>query len=273
MKKEELRNVDGTDALHPNRSGDVVVVFRPPYQRDAATPGQLTAFSQFFGQHGYLPNLVDLADNINMRGTFIAAGPGIKDGFTVPNMRAIDVAPTLAYLHRHAGAAERPRQDLARHADRNVDVRSRHPRHQRLPRPARPADGGGRQPRRRRRGQPDVRDRRLRVPEAVVRRLSCREAPNGTITVTAGDAVGATPPISAFFGDKPTIELMNMMGFTLDGLGNHNFDQGEQYLRNELIPLADFKYVSANIVDPATGKTPAEWSPSRTIDFGASRWA
>ncbi len=39
IKKEELRNVDGTDSLHPNRSGDVVVVFRPPYQTDAATPG------------------------------------------------------------------------------------------------------------------------------------------------------------------------------------------------------------------------------------------
>ena len=39
MKKEELRNVDGTDALHPNRSGDVVVVSRPPYQFDAATAG------------------------------------------------------------------------------------------------------------------------------------------------------------------------------------------------------------------------------------------
>ena len=37
MKKEELRNVDGTDALHPNRGGDVIVVFRPPYQTDAAT--------------------------------------------------------------------------------------------------------------------------------------------------------------------------------------------------------------------------------------------
>ena len=53
--KEELSNVDGTNALHPNRSGDVVVVFRPPYQTDASTPGQLIAFSQFFGQHGYLP--------------------------------------------------------------------------------------------------------------------------------------------------------------------------------------------------------------------------
>ena len=61
MKKEELRNVDGSDSLHPNRSGDVVVVLKPPYQFDAATPGQTIAFSQFFGQHGYLPETVDLA--------------------------------------------------------------------------------------------------------------------------------------------------------------------------------------------------------------------
>ena len=78
MKKEELRNVDGTDSLHPSRSGDVVVVLRPPYQFDAATPGQRIAFSQFFGQHGYLPDLVDLPHNVNMHATFIAAGPGIR---------------------------------------------------------------------------------------------------------------------------------------------------------------------------------------------------
>ena len=56
----------------------MVVVLRPPYQFDAATPGQRIAFSQFFGQHGYLPNLVDLAHNVNMHATFVAAGPGIR---------------------------------------------------------------------------------------------------------------------------------------------------------------------------------------------------
>ena len=78
MKKEELRNVDGSDSLHPNRSGDVVVVLKPPYQFDAATFGQTIAFSQFFGQHGYLPETVDLANSVNMHATFVAAGPGIR---------------------------------------------------------------------------------------------------------------------------------------------------------------------------------------------------
>ena len=78
LKKEELRNVDGSDSLHPNRSGDVVVVLKPPYQFDAATFGQTIAFSQFFGQHGYLPETVDLASGVNMHATFVAAGPGIR---------------------------------------------------------------------------------------------------------------------------------------------------------------------------------------------------
>src|SRR5262249_43397039 len=91
------------------------------------------------------------------------------------------------------------------------------------------------------------------------------EATNGSITVAAGDSVGATPPISSFFGDTPTIELMNAMGFSADALGNHNFDKGSAYLRNTLIPLAQFPYLSANVVD-ANGKTPAEWSPSKVFD-------
>jgi 2',3'-cyclic-nucleotide 2'-phosphodiesterase (5'-nucleotidase family) len=98
------------------------------------------------------------------------------------------------------------------------------------------------------------------------------ENPGATITLAAGDSVGATPPISSFFGDKPTIELMNMMGFNLDGLGNHNFDRGQQYLRNELIPLAKFPYVSANIVDEF-GETPEEWSKSRLFNFGTFKLA
>ena len=98
MKKEELRNVDGSDSLHPNRSGDVVVVLKPPYQFDAATFGQTIAFSQFFGQHGYLPETVDFASGVNMHATFVAAGPGIRHQGPVAGVRAIDLAPTISFL-------------------------------------------------------------------------------------------------------------------------------------------------------------------------------
>ncbi|MCI0686129.1 MAG: 5'-nucleotidase C-terminal domain-containing protein [Sporichthyaceae bacterium] len=268
MKKEELRNVDGTDALHPNRSGDVIVVFRPPYQTDAQTPGQLVAPSQFFGQHGYLPNLVNLKRNINMHGTFIAAGDGIEHSRTPVNgVRAIDVAPTLAYLLGIPGpqnASGKILYKILKGGDDLVevtvlDVSDYHGQLVPLSEAADTVTGTGA-------ANPAfaIGGSAFLKPWFDVYR---KEARNGHFTVTAGDAVGATPPISAFFGDTPTIELMNLMGFKLDGLGNHNFDRGEQYLRNTLIPLAEFKFLSANIVD-ANGNTPNEWRPSRVLKFG-----
>src|SRR6185295_2507178 len=98
MNKEELRDVDGSDSLHPNRSGDVVVVTRPPYQSDAGTPDEVIALSHFFGQHGYLPDYVDLANNINMHAVFILSGKGVKHLTDVAGLRAVDVAPTLSFL-------------------------------------------------------------------------------------------------------------------------------------------------------------------------------
>lgn len=99
---EELNEIpvgdQGTiEAYHPERSGDVVVVAKPPYQFDAATPGEVTFFSHFFGQHGYMPDLVDVRRNINMHAVFVAAGPGIRHR-TVPRISAIDLAPTLAFI-------------------------------------------------------------------------------------------------------------------------------------------------------------------------------
>ncbi|HEU0245688.1 MAG TPA: 5'-nucleotidase C-terminal domain-containing protein, partial [Gaiellaceae bacterium] len=260
IKKEELRNVDGSDSLHPNRSGDVVVVFRPPYQTDAATPGVRIAFSQFFGQHGYLPNLVDLAHNVNLHGTFIAAGPGIRKQGPVAGIRAIDVAPTIAFLMDIPGPQNARGEILTKLAPKPgqykeltiLDISDYHG--QLVPlvdapdtfaAPTFPIGGSA-----------------FLKPWFDIYRT---EASGGSITVAAGDSVGATPPISSFFGDTPTIELMNLMGFSADGLGNHNFDKGQAYLRNTLIPLAQFPYLSANVLG-ANGKTPAQWSPSKVFD-------
>jgi 2',3'-cyclic-nucleotide 2'-phosphodiesterase (5'-nucleotidase family) len=266
MKKEELRNVDGSDSLHPNRSGDVVVVLRVPYQSDAGTNGQAVALSHFFGQHGYLPDYVDLASNANMHATFVAAGPGIRKQNPVAGVRAVDLAPTLAMLMGIPGPQNARGKILTnlfpnpgRYKELTIlDISDYHGQLIPLSETADtigPSFGIG--------------------GSAFLKPwfdLYRGEAPNGSITIAAGDSVGATPPISSFFGDTPTIELMNMMGFSLDGLGNHNFDRGQAYLRNTLIPLANFPYVSANVVD-ANGNTPAEWSPSHTFDttFGGSK--
>jgi 2',3'-cyclic-nucleotide 2'-phosphodiesterase (5'-nucleotidase family) len=272
MNKEELRNVDGADSLHPNRSGDVVVVLRPPYQADAATANQTIALSHFFGQHGYLPNYVDLANNINMHATFVASGPGIRQQNPVAGVRAIDLAPTLAFLMNFPGPQNARGKILynltpnpARYKEITIlDISDYHGQLVPL---AEAADNLA---------SPGV-NASFGIGGAAFLKpwfdIYRAEATNGSLTIAAGDSVGATPPISSFFGDTPTIETMNMMGFSADGLGNHNFDKGQAYLRNTLIPLANFPYVSANVVDPVTNDPPAEWSKSRVFTLGGVKVA
>ena len=91
---------------HPTRTGDLVVFSFPPYQFDAATPGTLIARSAFFGQHGYVPDVQDLADNINMRATFIGGEGRIRPN-VVANGCSIDLAPTIAYHHHRPGSTPR----------------------------------------------------------------------------------------------------------------------------------------------------------------------
>ena len=266
FKKEELRNVDGTDSLHPNRSGDVVVVFRPPYQTDAQTPGTLVAPSQFFGQHGYLPDLVNLNRNINMHGTFIAAGPGIeRNRDPVRGVRAIDVAPTLAYLMGIPGPQNARGQVLRSIVEdgddlREVTILNISDWHAQLTPLSEAADSFG-----------------PTFPIGGAAFLDTwfdsyeAQARGNSLTLTGGDSFGgATPPISNFFEDRPAVEIMNLMGVDAEALGNHTFDRGEQFLRNELIPLADFDMISANVVFP-DGTTPPEWTKSTVFRVGGER--
>jgi 2',3'-cyclic-nucleotide 2'-phosphodiesterase (5'-nucleotidase family) len=73
-----------------------------------------------------------------------------------------------------------------------------------------------------------------------------RAANPNTLTFTAGDAFGATPPISSFFEDEPAVRALNMMGLDADTLGNHNFDRGIAHLQR-MIDLAEFPFLSANL--------------------------
>ncbi len=104
--KPQMADVQGSDSLNEFRTGDVVVVSKVPYEFDAATPGKLVAPSQFFGQHGYLPDDVDLAHNINMHATFVASGPDIAHVPSVGGVRAVDLAPTLAAIGGFAAPAQ-----------------------------------------------------------------------------------------------------------------------------------------------------------------------
>jgi 5'-nucleotidase len=51
-----------------------------------------------------------------------------------------------------------------------------------------------------------------------------------TVTVAAGDIIGASPLLSAAFHDEPTIEAMNALGLEASAVGNHEFDEGYKEL-------------------------------------------
>nr|MBA2440599.1 5'-nucleotidase C-terminal domain-containing protein [Thermoleophilaceae bacterium] len=83
-----------------------------------------------------------------------------------------------------------------------------------------------------------------------------RAANPNTLTFTAGDAYGASPPVSSFFDEEPAVLAMRMMGFDADTFGNHNFDRGVAHLQR-MVDLAakpageapgdPFRYLSANL--------------------------
>lgn len=56
------------------------------------------------------------------------------------------------------------------------------------------------------------------------------------LLVSAGDMVGASPPISALFLDEPTIHAFNLMGVDFHAPGNHEFDQGWSEYSPPLLP-------------------------------------
>ncbi len=97
-----------------------------------------------------------------------------------------------------------------------------------------------------------------------------RLANPNTLTLTAGDAYGAAPPLSAFFDEEPAVLAMNLMGFDVDTFGNHNFDKGTAFLQ-DLINLANFSYVSANLKNVDDNLTGVE--PFKIFDLGGVKVA
>ncbi|GAB3645509.1 bifunctional metallophosphatase/5'-nucleotidase [Glycomyces tarimensis] len=86
-----------------------------------------------------------------------------------------------------------------------------------------------------------------------------REGERFSTTVAAGDLIGASPFLSAAFGDQPTIESLNAMGVEVSSVGNHEFDKGIDDLHRHIegdgdYAGADFPYLGANVVEEATGE-------------------
>src|SRR5690349_14712215 len=53
-----------------------------------------------------------------------------------------------------------------------------------------------------------------------------RSANPNTLTVAAGDLIGASPLLSGMFHDEPSIEALNTAGLDVSSVGNHEFDEG-----------------------------------------------
>jgi 5'-nucleotidase len=113
---------------------------------------------------------------------------------------------------------------------------------------------------------------------ASVARMKAQNPLN--VVVGAGDFIGATPLISALFFDEPAIETLNKIGVEFNAVGNHEFDKGSAELRrlqNGGCKLTDglpdpnsckglgsnapgtfdgarFKWLSANVIETATGR-------------------
>ncbi len=86
-----------------------------------------------------------------------------------------------------------------------------------------------------------------------------REGERYSTTVAAGDLIGASPFLSAAFGDEPTIESLGAMGVEVSSVGNHEFDKGIDDLYRHIegeddYAGAEFPYLGANVVDEDTGE-------------------
>lgn len=259
--KEELRDVGGADALHPSRTGDVVVTLAPPYRFENLAGGVVTE-TEVLAVDGY-----ELAEG---SGWLLAEGPAIAQGTTV-EARAVDVAPTAAFLLGVPGPYNASGNILISallNGDtlRQVTILDISDFHGQLPPLTATADNI------------DAEEAvNAAIPVGGIAALDAwferyrAEATGPVLLVTAGDEVGATPPISTAFGDVPTIEFMNALGFTADALGNHNFDAGAEYMFGTLAPLANYPYLSANLVPeqldmatPPTGAAP--FQPSLLVE-------
>lgn len=77
-----------------------------------------------------------------------------------------------------------------------------------------------------------------------------------TLTLGAGDLIGASPFTSSIQNDEPTLDFLDAIGMDASSVGNHEFDQGFDDLTQRVEPRADFEYVGANVFLKGT-QTPA----------------
>lgn len=83
----------------------------------------------------------------------------------------------------------------------------------------------------------------------IINEIRSRQ-PNA-VFVGVGDDLG-TSLLSSEFKGSQSIDAFNRMGLAVDGIGNHDFDDGPDNLLNQ-VPKANFPFVNANLKDVRTG--------------------
>lgn len=71
---------------------------------------------------------------------------------------------------------------------------------------------------------------------------------NATFTLSSGDSIGATPPLSSLLNEYPTIDALNFMKVDVSTFGNHEHDRNLTYVQT-VIDRSKFTYVVANYKD------------------------
>jgi 5'-nucleotidase len=115
-------------------------------------------------------------------------------------------------------------------------------------------------------------------------------------TAFAGDNIGASPLANGLFFEEPVTVASNLMHVDFASVGNHEFDKGKDELlriqnggcrpvegctaapyrlpnggTTSVFPGADFKYLSANVIVDATGKTLFPAFATKQFETGGGR--
>ncbi|HEA47282.1 MAG TPA: bifunctional metallophosphatase/5'-nucleotidase [bacterium] len=81
---------------------------------------------------------------------------------------------------------------------------------------------------------------------------TCLKGMRYDLLLDAGDFFQGTPE-GDFTGGESVIEIMNELGYDALTIGNHEYDQGNENVKR-LAELAQFPFLSANIIDEKTGE-------------------
>jgi 2',3'-cyclic-nucleotide 2'-phosphodiesterase (5'-nucleotidase family) len=75
-----------------------------------------------------------------------------------------------------------------------------------------------------------------------------RKASAATVALSAGDNIGAAPPISTEFEEMSTIESLNLIKLDVSAFGNHEHDRNLEHVQ-KVIGASTFQWVTANYGD------------------------